>query len=119
MHYGRIRTCIEAEFEVTGRRAKGRIKNVSESGVFVGTASIPEQGEDIDLNFRALDGEEVRLSGLVWWTTDDCGGTRNRAAGFGLRLLDDNQEFRRFFARLRKLSGMKSRRDRHSSERRA
>jgi uncharacterized protein (TIGR02266 family) len=100
MHYGRIRTSIETEFEVSGHRAKGRIKNVSESGVFVGTASIPEQGENVDLNFKAPGGEEVRLSGLVWWTTDDCGGTRHRAPGFGLRLLDDNEEFRQFWASL-------------------
>ncbi len=109
MHYGRIRTCIETEFEVTGCRAKGKIKNVSEGGVFVGTGAIPEQGEDVDLNFRAPDGEEVRLSGLVWRTTDDCGGARNRAPGFGMRLLDDNEEFRRFFASLDRRSGMKRR----------
>ena len=109
MHHGRIRTSIETEFEVTGRREKGKIKNVSESGVFVGTASIPEQGEDVALNFRAPDGEEVKISGLVWWTTDDCGGTRNRVPGFGLRLLDENDEFRRFVAGLRGRSGMKRR----------
>lgn len=109
MNCGRIRTCIETEFEVGGCRAKGRIKNVSESGVFVGTASIPEQGEDVDLNFRSPDGEEVRFSGLVWWTTADCGGTPNRAPGFGLRLLDDNEDFRRFFAGLRERSGRKRR----------
>ena len=109
MHYERIRTCIETEFEVAGHRAMGKIKNISESGAFVGTASIPEQGEDVDLNFKGPDGEEVRLSGLVWWTTDDCGGTRKRAPGFGLRLLDDNEEFRRFFASLRRGSEMKRR----------
>jgi len=109
MNYGRIRTCIETEFDVAGHRAKGKIKNISDSGVFVGTASIPEQGEDVYLKFKAPDGEEVRLSGLVWWTTDDSGGTRDRAPGFGLRLLDDNEEFRRFFASLRRLSGMKRR----------
>jgi Tfp pilus assembly protein PilZ len=109
MHDGRIRTCIETEFEVTGHRATGKIKNVSESGVFVGTASIPEQGEDVDLNFKTPDGKEVRLSGLVWWTTDDCGGTRHRVPGFGLRLLDNNEEFRRFLASLRRRSGMKRR----------
>jgi hypothetical protein len=100
MHYGRIRTCIETEFEVSGHRANGKIKNVSESGAFVGTVSIPEQGENVDLNFKAPGGEEVRLSGLVWWTTDDCGGTRHRAPGFGLRLLDDKEEFHRFLASL-------------------
>ena len=100
MHDRRIRTSIETEFEVGGHREKGRIKNVSENGVFVATATIPEQGENVDLNFKTPGGEEVRLSGLVWWTTDDCGGTRRGAPGFGLRLLDDNEEFRQFWASL-------------------
>jgi hypothetical protein len=100
MHDRRITTSIETEFEVSGHREKGRIKNVSESGVFVGTASIPEQGENVALNFKAPSGEEVRLSGLVWWTTDECGGTRSRAPGFGLRLLDDSEKFRQFWESL-------------------
>jgi hypothetical protein len=109
MEYGRIRTCIEAEFEVSGHRAKGRIQNVSESGAFVGTASIPEQGENVELNFRGPRGREVRLSGLVWWTTDDGGGKRHRAPGFGMRLLDDNEEFRQFYANLQSSIGVKRR----------
>jgi len=107
MHCERIRTSIEAEFEVSGRREKGKIKNVSESGAFIGTTSIPEQGENVSLNFRAAGGEEVRLSGLVWWTTADGGDAVHRAPGFGLRLLDDNEEFCQFVASLssRRLGG--------------
>ena len=100
MQAGRIRTCIGTEFEVNGHRAKGRIRNVSEGGVFVGTVSMPEQGESVDLNFKAPGGEEVRFSGLVWWTTDDCGGGRHPAPGFGMRLIDDNEEFRQFWESL-------------------
>ena len=110
MQYGRIRTCIATEFEVNGHRAKGRIRNVGEGGAFVGTASIPEQGESVDLNFRAPGGEEVRFSGLVWWTTDDCCGTRHAAPGFGIRLLDGDDEFRRFLESLQSASGVKRRR---------
>jgi len=96
MQYGRIRTSIPAEFEVNGHRARGRIRNVSEGGAFVGTVSIPEQGESVELNFRAPDGREVRLSGLVWWTTDDRRGRAHPAPGFGVRLVEDNEEFRQF-----------------------
>lgn len=109
MQHGRITTCITTEFEVNGQRAKGRIRNVGEGGVFVGTVSIPEQGESVDLNFRAPGGEAVKFSGLVWWTTADCRGTRHPAPGFGMRLLDDNEEFRQFLASLQSVSDMKRR----------
>jgi len=100
MEYRRIRTCIETEFEVRGHRAQGKIKNMSEGGLFVGTASIPEEGESVDLTFRAPGGREVRLSGLVWWTTKGGDGKGHRTPGFGLRLLDDSDDFRSLLARL-------------------
>lgn len=91
----RIRTCIETEFEVCGRRSRGKIKNVSEGGLFVGTAAIPEEGENVELTFRAPGGGEVSVSGLVWWTRDGRGGAGSRTPGFGLRLLDESEDFRR------------------------
>lgn len=92
METGRIRTCIETEFEVRGRRAQGKIKNVSEGGLFVSTASVPEAGESVDLTFRAPGGREVSLSGLVWWTTHAGDGRRHRTTGFGIRLLSDSND---------------------------
>ena len=100
MKYGRIRTCIETEFEVRGNRAQGKIKNVSEGGLYVSTASVPEAGESVDLIFRAPGGEEVSLSGLVWWTTNGGDGKRHRNPGFGLRLLDESDDFRSLLASL-------------------
>jgi uncharacterized protein (TIGR02266 family) len=94
MQDGRIRTCIETEFEVRGRRAQGKIKNVSEGGLYVSTASVPEAGESVDLTFRVPGGEEVSLSGMVWWTTNADDGKRHRNPGFGLRLLDESEDFR-------------------------
>lgn len=96
----RIRTCIETEFAVRGRRAQGQIRNVSEGGLFVSTASVPEEGESVDLTFRAPGGEEVSLSGLVRWTTHDRFGKRHRIPGFGLRLLDESDAFRSLLASL-------------------
>ena len=93
----RIRTSIETEFEVRGRRATGKIKNVSEGGLFVGTAAIPEEGENVALRFRSPMGGEVSVSGLVWWTTE---GVARRVHGFGLRVLDDSPEFRVLVANL-------------------
>ena len=110
MQYERIRTCIETEFEVSGHRAKGRITNVSEGGAFVGTAAIPEEGESVHLNFKEPGGEEVRFSGLVWWTTNGSRGKRHRAPGFGLRLVDENEEFHRFFTDLESSIAVKRRR---------
>ena len=100
MEYGRIKTCIETEFEVRGQRALGKIENMSEGGLFVSTAWVPEEGESIDLSFRAPGGEEVSLSGLVWWTTNGVDGKGYRTPGFGLRLLDDSDDFRSLLARL-------------------
>ena len=100
MQDGRIRTCIETEFEVSGRRAQGTIKNVSEGGLFVSTASVPEAGESVDLTFRAPRGGEVSLSGLVWWTTNGEDGKRHGNPGFGLRLLDESDDFRGLLASL-------------------
>jgi Tfp pilus assembly protein PilZ len=100
MNHTRIRTCIETEFEVGGRRAQGKIKNMSESGVFVGTTAMPETGENVDLSFRERGGNEITLSGLVWWTTNDTSGSGSRAPGFGLRLLDEIDDVQDLLARL-------------------
>lgn len=100
MQDGRIRTCIETEFEVRGHRVPGKIKNVSEGGLFVSTASVPEEGECVDLTFRVPGGEEVSLSGLVWWTTNGVDGKRHGTPGFGLRLLDESDDFRSFLGSL-------------------
>lgn len=100
MQDARVRTCIDTEFEVRGRRARGKIKNMSEGGLFVNSDSVPEVGESVDLSFRVPGGREVSLSGMVWWTTNGSDGKRHRARGFGLRLLDDSDDLRRFLASL-------------------
>ena len=96
----RIRTSIETEFEVCGQRATGKIKNVSTGGLFVGTASIPDQGESVDLSFRAPDGDEISISGFVWWTTRDIERGTRQVPGFGLCLLEENEDFARLVASL-------------------
>jgi uncharacterized protein (TIGR02266 family) len=95
MEPGRIRTFIETEFEVRGQRAQGTIKNMSEGGLFVSTTSVPEEGESVNLTFRAPGGKEVTLSGLVWWTANRGDDKRHGTPGFGLRLLNENDDLRR------------------------
>ena len=92
----RRRTCIRAEFAAGGLRAEGLIRNVSEGGLFVGTASIPEVGEPVEVRVRGGRGRERAISGLVWWTTRERSGTRfGGQRGFGVRLLDAAQDARR------------------------
>lgn len=110
MRQGRIQTSIETEFEAGGARAKGRIMNVSEGGLFVGSGTIPGQGENAALRFRAPGGDEIKLSGLVWWTTEEGGVTRHRAPGFGVRLLDESEEWQELCARLERSANGRSRR---------
>jgi uncharacterized protein (TIGR02266 family) len=109
MEHRRIRTCIETEFEVRGHRAQGKIKNMSEGGLFVSTASIPEEGESVDLTFRVPGGEETSVSGLVWWTTNGGDDKRHRTPGFGLRLLDENDDLYRLFVATRSSSDFRVR----------
>ena len=96
MLHRRIPTSIPTEFEVGGRRSRGKIKNMNEGGVFVRTDAVPDQGEHVDVVFRTPNGSTLSLSGMVWWTTDE--GVHPHAPGFGLRLLDDNEDFRRLIA---------------------
>jgi Tfp pilus assembly protein PilZ len=91
----RIRTAIQTEFETGALRGRGTIRNVAEGGLFVGTTQVPHQGNMVSLSFRDYSGRGHDVSGLVWWTTNDEPGS-HRAPGFGIRLLDDSDDYRRF-----------------------
>ncbi len=95
----RIRTAIQTEFEAGAVHGKGKIRNVAEGGVFVGTHQVPTQGDLVVLSFRDKRGLPLEVSGLVWWTTMESPGP-HRAPGFGMRLLDDSDEYSRFFESL-------------------
>jgi Tfp pilus assembly protein PilZ len=91
----RIRTAIQTEFEAGALHGRGKIRNVAEGGVFVGTAQVPDQGELVVLSFRDHKGRTLDVSGLVWWTTAEAPGP-HRAPGFGMRLLEDSEDYGRF-----------------------
>jgi hypothetical protein len=95
----RIRTAIQTEFEAGALRGRGTIRNVAEGGLFVGTTQVPHQGNMVSLSFRDYKGRGHDVSGLVWWTTNDEPGP-HRAPGFGIRLLDDSDDYRRFIESL-------------------
>lgn len=93
MRNQRTRTCIKAEFITSDVRGEGLIRNVSEGGLFVGSTSIPEVGEPVEVRVSRRRGTDVRISGLVWWTTDLHEGTSfSRARGFGVRMLDSDED---------------------------
>jgi Tfp pilus assembly protein PilZ len=95
----RIRTAIQTEFEAGALHGRGTIRNVAEGGLFVGTPQIPHQGELVSLSFRDGKGRGLGVSGLVWWTTTDEPGA-HRSPGFGIRLLEDTDDYRSFFESL-------------------
>jgi PilZ domain len=95
----RIRTAIQAEFEAGALHGRGKIRNVAEGGVFVGTAQVPREGDLVSLSFRDHRGRELDLHGLVWWTTDEAPGN-HRASGFGIRLLESSDDYDRFLESL-------------------
>lgn len=96
----RIRTAIQTEFEAGRLKGRGKIRNVAEGGVFVGTDQVPDQGEMVVLSFRDHQGRALDVSGLVWWTTTENGG-QHRAPGFGMRFLEDSEDYLRFYESLR------------------
>lgn len=96
----RIRTTIRTEFQADSLRGTGCIENLSEGGMFVGTTSLPEQGECVRVRFRAAGQPPVEVQGLVWWTTARQGVRRARRPGFGLRLLDAGEPYRSVLERL-------------------
>jgi Tfp pilus assembly protein PilZ len=91
----RFPTAIQAQFEVGPLTAKGEIQNVAHGGLFLGTRTIPEQGDLVEVEFAAPSGDRIRVSGIVWWTSPDR-TLRGQLSGFGVRLLDDDDPYTRF-----------------------
>lgn len=95
----RTRTSIPVEFRAGAVHGRGKVRNVSEGGLFVGTTSIPEQGEEVNVQLAAPGEAPIVVSGLVWWTTAGSAGAHRRP-GFGLRLIEENERFLALVQRL-------------------
>jgi Tfp pilus assembly protein PilZ len=93
----RVRTAIKTRFRAGGVEGSGTIQNVSAEGLFVSTGFVPEQGESVLLVLPGEGGRVLAVSGMVWWTTS----ARSAKPGFGLRLLEGNQQFQQLVASLR------------------
>jgi uncharacterized protein (TIGR02266 family) len=88
----RVSTVLMAKFAACGKLGEGKIRNLSLGGLFVGTKSIPPEGESVRVRFRLPDGPEVDVAGMVWWTTRRSEG-RHRVPGFGLRLIESDPTY--------------------------
>jgi len=100
MNEDRMRTQIPTEFRASQLVGKGKVRNISEGGLFVGTSEIPEEGEAVELKLSAPGRPPVEIQGLVWWTTRKIEAPNGRR-GFGLRLLDASESYLQLLASLR------------------
>jgi uncharacterized protein (TIGR02266 family) len=94
----RVRTKIPAEFKADDLLGRGEVRNVSDGGLFVGTLAIPQEGSTVEVKMRAPGKVAVKVQGLVWWTAPT---GRESPSGFGLRILDDDEGYRRLVASVR------------------
>ena len=96
----RMPTAIPTEFRAAGLTGRGKVKNVSDGGLFVGTSAIPDEGDTIELTLSAPGETPIEITGLVWWTTSDLEAP-NARSGFGLRLLEHSEQYLRLVESLR------------------
>ncbi len=88
----RRQTRIPAKFRADGRTGKGEVRNVSHGGLFVGTLAIPDEGTEVEVTLTSPGKVPVEVKGLVWWTAP---AGRAVPCGFGLRVLDDDEDYKR------------------------
>jgi hypothetical protein len=87
---------ITVRYLAEGKEAIGHLKNVSRAGVFVRAVELPSKGAAVALQFRAPDGSLVDLRGEVCWTSEEVlDGAES--PGFGVRLHEPPQAYRKFF----------------------
>jgi uncharacterized protein (TIGR02266 family) len=96
----RIITSIPVDFEGLEISGTGVIQNLGLGGLFVGSRTIPAEGEPLSLNFELPGAVEIALTAMVWWTTDQGPKERSNNPGFGLRLVDDHDEFEEAVSKL-------------------
>lgn len=95
---GRKHCSLPVRFGAGRRSALGMTLNASESGVFIGTASPLEAGAPAQIHLF-LDGDAVRLRGVVMWSRSR--PERGRPPGMGVRLLQPPEPYERFVKTLR------------------
>ncbi len=96
----RIITSIPVDFEGLEVSGSGVIQNLGLGGLFVGSRTIPVEGEPLSLNFELPGAVEIAVTAMVWWTTDHGPKERSNNPGFGLRLVDDHGEYEEAVSKL-------------------
>ena len=99
----RIQTALQTSFEAGPVKASGEIGNVGPRGLFVGTPSIPETGEKVELRFEEPGGQQVDVTGVVWWTTDCQQIPGGQPPGFGVLLVNAGETYRELLRSLRRV----------------
>ena len=94
-------TLIPAEFHAGAIRGKGKVRNISAGGLFVGTRAIPEPGTHARVRLVEPGKVPVEVIGLVWWTASP-DSPLDRNCGFGMRVLDDADDYRRLLESIRR-----------------
>ena len=84
----RVITSIPVDFVSGGATGQGVIQNLGRGGLFVGSRTIPSEGQPVSLRFELLGDAEILLEGTVWWTTDAGPKERSANPGFGLRVTE-------------------------------
>lgn len=98
----RFETRIPTDFESSAWKGEGEIENLGAGGLFVRATAIPERWEKIWVSFRAPNGDEVRVGGVVWWTTTSHQEPGRNSPGFGVRLAWASETYQSL---LKQLSG--------------
>ena len=84
---------VPISFQAGRMRSKGHISNVSEVGLFITCAAVPELRSVFQAEFISPAGGKIAVAGMVWRTTT---GEESAPRGFGIRLLEVDDAYLEF-----------------------
>jgi Tfp pilus assembly protein PilZ len=91
---------IAATFASGKLRGQGYVKNVSKTGLFLRTDTLPEVGSEVRVSLRDRAGAKVELRGTVRWTTRQLPAGSKAQPGFGMQIPSDDPVFVEFFEQI-------------------
>ena len=77
----------------------GRIRNLTKSGLFLQSATVPEVGKPVRVLFGDARGSKIEVRGRVVWTTEQLPRDHKakQTRGFGMKLDRPTPDFLEFF----------------------
>ncbi len=91
-------TRLSALFLCGPKNGNGRIKNLSNAGLFMRTeARLPLPGAPIQVLIRRPNGEKLEVVGVVRWTTEQIPADRAAIPGFGMMIDPVTDQYRQFY----------------------